>query len=130
MAMQAFQKWFYAAAVYNVVWGLVAMAFPQAIFQLTGSALSNYPSLMQCIGMMVMVYSLGYYYIAKDPERYASYVWIGLLGKTLGPIGFVWAALHHELPWGFGVINLFNDVLWLPAFWIFALRYARSPKSA
>ncbi|MFW5697286.1 MAG: alkyl hydroperoxide reductase [Fimbriimonadaceae bacterium] len=120
-------KWFYAAAVYNVLWGGFAILFPNLAFELSGAPLPQYPSLFQCIGMIVMVYALGYYYIARDPVRYAPFVWIGLLGKTFGPIGFVYAVWAGELPLVFGVNILFNDLIWWPAFWIFALRYARDP---
>lgn len=127
-SLRKFRAWFLAAAVYNVCWGLAAILFPHAIFDLTGMARSNYPSLFQCIGMMVLTFSLGYLLMARDPVRYASFVWIGLAGKTFGPIGFFIAATNRELSWSFGWTILFNDIVWHPVFWAFALKYAR-PKS-
>ncbi len=122
-----YRPWFFAATVYNLIWGVGAIIFPQLPFSLTGVPLLNYPSMFQCIGMMVMVYALGYWYLYKDPKKYANYIWIGLLGKTLGPIGFVYAYLQGELPLAFGVTLLFNDLIWWPAFWSFALKHARDP---
>ncbi|HRJ25974.1 MAG TPA: hypothetical protein PLO61_00515 [Fimbriimonadaceae bacterium] len=127
--LRGFRFWFLAAALYNVVWGVAVIFFPGAIFEAVGIAAPNYPSLFQCIGMMVMVYALGYWYLAIDPIRFAPFVWIGLLGKTFGPLGFLMAAAQGELPWAFGWTIVLNDLIWWPAFWAFAWRYARQPIS-
>ena len=49
--------------------------------------------------------------------------------EDLGPIGFVYSAATGTLPWSFGWICLFNDLIWWPVFWRFALRHAREPAS-
>ena len=87
--------------------------------------LPNYPALMQCIGMFVGVYGIGYLLVAIDPVRYGPFAWIGLLGKLLGPIGFVWSAATGRLPWAFGWINVTNDLMWLPVFVPFSIAIAR-----
>jgi hypothetical protein len=120
-----FRPWFYAATVYNFVWGTIVVLFPNLYFDLVGLLQPNYPALWQSVGMMVQVYAIGYWLIARDPVRYAPLVWVGLAGKTFGPLGFLWAATHGEIPWQFGYTLLLNDLIWWPAFWIFALRYAR-----
>lgn len=119
--------WFYSAAIYNLVWGAWVILFPKMFFDLVGMEPINYLPIWQGVGMMVMVYALGYYYIARDPERYGNLVWIGLLGKTLGPIGGVYGVLTGQLPLAFCWTFAFNDVVWWPAFWKFALTYARNP---
>lgn len=86
---------------------------------------SNYPALMQAIGMMVGVYAIGYALIALDPDRFGPFVYVGLLGKAFGPLGLVWAASQGQLPWRFGWINVFNDLIWLPAFTVFAVQVTR-----
>ena len=77
--------------------------------------------------MMVGVYGYGYYLLARDPQRYAAFIWIGLAGKTLGPIGFLYNVATGGLPWTFAWVCLFNDVIWWPAFWSFALKHADPP---
>ena len=123
---RGYRPWFYAAAVYNLVWGIVVLAAPGLAFDLLRMPQPNYPAIWQSVGMMVMVYALGYWLLARDPKRYAALIWIGLLGKTFGPIGFLWSALHGDLPWRFGFVCLTNDLIWWPAFWAFALRHART----
>jgi hypothetical protein len=80
---------------------------------------------VQVMGMMVGVYASGYYLLAREPKRYSGLIWIALAGKTLGPLGFVYSASTSALPWSFGWICLFNDVIWWPVFWKFALDHAR-----
>lgn len=122
---RGYRPWFYAAAVYNLIWGIVVVAAPGFAFDLLGMAQPNYPAIWQSVGMMVMVYALGYWLLARDPKRYAALIWIGLLGKTFGPVGFLWSAIHGDLPWRFGFVCLTNDLIWWPSFWMFALRHAR-----
>ena len=124
--MDRYKPWFYAAAIYNVLWGSLVVIWPHALFDLLGIPRPNYPALFQSIGMIVGVYALGYWLIARDPARFGPFVYVGLLGKIFGPIGFLFTALRGELPWAFGWINVMNDIVWLPVFLLFAreLRHA------
>jgi MFS family permease len=112
-----FPKWhrtlLKAAAVYNLVWGAVAIAFPMLLFKLVGmDPLPNYPELWQCIGMIVGVYGIGYWIAASDPVRHWPIVLVGLLGKIFGPIGFVQAVLADRFPLAMGLTILTNDLIW------------------
>ena len=124
---RAYRRWFYAAAIYNAVWGIAVVLFPGPILRLAGLESSDASPLVQVMGMMVGVYAYGYYLLARDPKRYCGLIWIGLAGKTFGPVGFVYSAATGTLPWAFGWICLFNDFIWWPVFWTFALTYAKRP---
>ena len=124
-----FKPWFYAAAAYNLAWGAWVVLFPEAIFNLIRMKAPEPIAIWQCVGMMVLAFAPGYWLIARDPHRYSALVWIGLLGKTLGPIGFVIAAVRGQLPWSFGSVLVLNDLMWHPAFWAFGLRFAGVPKN-
>jgi hypothetical protein len=71
-----------------------------------------WPQLWACIGMIVGVYGLGYLIAARDPARHWPIVLVGLLGKILGPIGFLDAATRGLLPWSMGFTILTNDLVW------------------
>lgn len=117
------------AAVYNLAWGSFVVFQPVTPFLWAGMTPPNYPSLVQCIGMIVGVYGIGYAIAATDPLRHWPIVLVGLLGKTFGPIGFVWAATRGELPWIAGFTILANDLVW----WIpfgFLLRRAWNSTAA
>ena len=114
-----YRPWFYAAAVYNLVWGAVAALFPNALFDLIGAARPNYEALWQVVGMFVLVYAPAYWWVGRFPSRHRHLIVIGLLGKLLGPIGFVWSAATGALPVLFGLTILTNDLMWWPAFGLY-----------
>lgn len=125
-AFTAYRRWFYAAAAYNMFWGAAVMLFPRALLDTAGVRDAAAVPLAQVVGMMVGVYAYGYYLLARDPLRYARLIWIGLAGKTLGPVGYLYSAATGSLPWTFGWVIVFNDLIWWPVFWRFAWRYGRS----
>ncbi len=118
-----------AAGVYNLVWGACAVAFPLAYFRWAGIEPPNYPQIWQCVGMIVGVYGIGYIIAARDPARHWPIVLVGLLGKVLGPIGFLPMAWNGVWPWRMGWINVTNDLIWLVPF-ILILRYAYKTEKA
>ena len=123
-----YRPWFYAAAAYNLLWGGAVVLAPAVFMQFAGLPASpEAVPFVQVMGMMVGVYAYGYYLLARAPRRYAGFIWIGLAGKTLGPLGFVSAVMAGTLPWTFAWVCVFNDLIWWPAFWSFALRHGRGP---
>lgn len=101
-----------AAAVYNLLWGTGVIFFPTTLFFAAGLEPPNYPSITQCLGMVIGVYGIGYGIAARDPLTHWPVVFVGLLGKIFGPVGFVWTASKGELPWSAGLIILTNDLMW------------------
>jgi hypothetical protein len=80
--------------------------------------------------MIVGVYGLGYLIAARDPLRHWPIVLVGLLGKILGPIGFLDAALRGQLPWSMGATILTNDLLWWIPFSMILWHAARAAQPA
>ncbi|HEV3077942.1 MAG TPA: hypothetical protein VHB47_26230 [Thermoanaerobaculia bacterium] len=116
---------FAAAAVYNVGFGLWAALFPRAFFLRCGMAPPTYPSIWACLGMVVGLYGLGYAYAAWRLDRAAPFIAIGLLGKLLGPVGWLLAVSHGEWPVRTVTLILFNDVVWWLPFGLFLLEGTR-----
>lgn len=114
-----------AAAIYNLAWGGFVILFPSLPFRLAGMEPPNYPAIVQCLGMIVGVYGVGYALAARDPVTLWPLVLVGLLGKILGPIGFVYAASIGEFPWVTGITILANDVAWWLPFLAILLHAAR-----
>ena len=122
-----------AAAAYNVLWGAFVVLFPLALFRLFGMEPPNYPELWQCVGMIVGVYGVAYAAAALDPLRHWPVVVAGLLGKILGPIGFVGAVVGGVFPAAFGLVIVLNDLIWWVPFSLILLqayRSNRAPKGA
>ncbi len=106
------RSWLIAAGIYNLVWGAVTIAFPNLLFDLTGIARPNYPSIWQCVGMIVGVYGIGYLIAANNPRIHWPIVLVGLLGKIFGPIGFAYSLMDGTFPPAFGLTILTNDLIW------------------
>jgi len=121
--------WLIAAGAYNVLWGAAMALAPVGTLRALGVSPSTtelWPQLWACIGMIVGVYGLGYLIAARDPARHWPIVLVGLLGKILGPIGFVGAAMQGQLPWSMGVTIVTNDLVWWIPFAMMLWHAARS----
>ncbi len=101
-----------SAAIYNLSWGALVILFPKAAFEWLGLEAPNYPCIIQCLGMVIGVYGIGYWIAARDAATHWPIVLVGFLGKVFGPIGFVYYAWRRELPWTMGATILTNDILW------------------
>lgn len=114
--MQRRQRWMQIsltlAGFYNLAWGTFIVLFPNALFTWAHMSLPLYPQIWQCVGMIVGVYGVGYLIAARNPLVHWPIVLVGLLGKVLGPIGFLSNAVHGLLPWVAGWVNVFNDLIW------------------
>ncbi|MEM8945214.1 MAG: alkyl hydroperoxide reductase [Planctomycetota bacterium] len=120
----------WAAAIYNIVWGVWAIFFPLAIFRWAEfEPLPSYPELWQCIGMIVGVYGVGYAIAARDPMRHWPIVMVGWLGKIFGPIGFVQAVWTERFPMKMGWTIVTNDLIWWVPFTLILLRALRHHRS-
>ncbi len=111
-----YRNWFYAAALYNLIWGTIVIFRPNFPFTLWDIPQPTDSVLWQVVGMFVLVYAPAYWWAGCHPETNYHFILIGLLGKLCGPIGFVWAVSQNQLPFAFGWIILFNDLIWWPAF--------------
>jgi small multidrug resistance pump len=114
------------AAIYNILWGSIVILFPHLFFDLAGMERTNYPEIWQCVGMIVGVYGVGYWLAAQDSVKHYPIVLVGFLGKILGPIGFAQALITGRFPFAFGIIILFNDLIWwVPFYKLLKQKYRR-----
>ena len=115
-ALAHFRPWLAAAAIYNLLWGSINIVFPDALFRFLRMPPPSYLALWQVVGMFVLVYAPAYGWAARRPSAHGHLILVGMLGKILGPIGFLWAVATGQLPLRFGLVILTNDLLWWPAF--------------
>jgi hypothetical protein len=100
------------AGIYNVFFGIWCILFPTSFFRLSGMELPNYPELWQCIGMIVGVYGIGYWIAASAPLRHWPIVLVGLVGKILGPLGFIGALISGRWTLSSVWLIVTNDLVW------------------
>ena len=108
-----------AAALYNIAFGLWAGLRPGAFFDLFGLDPPRYPSIWGCLGMVVGLYGLVYAWCAAHLDAGRPLVAIGLAGKVLGPIGWLFAVRSGELPARTFPLVLLDDLIWwIPFAWV------------
>jgi hypothetical protein len=123
--LASFAPWFYAAAAYNFAWGALVIIWPSLLFDLLGVETPNYLPIWQVVGMFVLVFAPAYWWAARFPDRYQLFIVVGMLGKLMGPAGFLWAVAFSDFPVEFGVTIITNDLIWYPAFLLYLTRAAR-----
>ena len=119
MNLERYQYWFYAAAIYNLLWGCLNIFVPKLYFGWIGMNPPTNLPMWQVVGMFVLVYAPAYWWAGRYPDRHYHLILVGLIGKVLGPIGFIWSIATGQLPLSFGWIILTNDLIWLPAFFLY-----------
>ena len=112
----AFPKWMkyvlILAGIYNILWGIVTVLYPDFYFKFSGMPAANYPEIWQCVGMIVGVYGIGYLIASVNPYKHWPIIFVGLLGKILGPIGYMNALMHDRFTLKAGLTNITNDLIW------------------
>lgn len=112
------------AAVYNIIWGVWVILFPQHFFHLVGMEPINHPMVWQGMGMVIGVYGLGYWWASYNPVKHWPIVAVGFLGKIFGPLGFLFNYVNGDTPGSFGYMLITNDLIWwIPFFMILKAAY-------
>ncbi len=112
----------WAAGFYNICWGIAVVCWPGKILKLLGMASMSYPEVWQYVGVLTGVYGIAYLLVAVSPLQNWPIIFIGLVTKLMGPVGFVYSARQGHLPWQFGWTVLGNDVIWWVPFGIILWR--------
>ena len=122
------KQFLHVAGIYNLAWGASVILFPNLAFDLVGMERPLYPMIWQCVGMVVGVYGVGYLAAARDPLTHWPITLVGFLGKVLGPIGFAWYLVQGAFPLTFGLVIIFNDLIWWVPFALILREAWRSGK--
>ncbi len=124
----------WVAGVYNLLWGGLAILAPASMLDWLGVTTDTVAiAFWQCIGMIVGVYGVGYLIAAKAPYLHWPLTLVGLLGKVLGPLGFLSAISSGTLPSSMFWTIVTNDLIWWAPFAAIlwgAVRYSHATDSA
>jgi hypothetical protein len=110
---------FLAAGLYNLGWGAFSVVDPHWLFRFAGMPPQNYPESFSCLGMVIGLYGLLYLEVARVPERGVLIAAVGLLGKLLGPAGWLYLVCTGRWPLATLVLCLTNDLIWWAPFGLY-----------
>lgn len=113
---------FILAGAYNILWGFYSALNPQWLFRFSGMPLQNHPEIFACLGMVVGLYGILYFEVARVPENGWLLAAVGMLGKILGPIGLARLIWTGQWPVSAAILSVTNDFLW----WIPFTLYLRN----
>ena len=120
MGHKTFYRWLFSlAGIYNIGWGIYSLVNPQWLFRFAGLPLERYPEIFACLGMMVALYGILYFEVARLPEKGWLLAAVGFLGKILGPLGWAWAVRRNHWPVSTGLLILTNDLIWWVPFAVY-----------
>lgn len=108
------------AACHCLLWGAFVILDPDrsaVVYGLQGELTDVF--LWQGTGLVIALLGVGYAIASFDPRRHYAVVLVGLLAKTLGPMGLLWSVWQGALPSDVLVLLPWNDLIWLlPFAWI------------
>ena len=119
---------FAAAGIYNIAWGVYCVIDPQWLFRLTGGATQDRAEVVSALGLVIGLYGLLYFAVARDLEHGWQIVGVGLAGKVLGPVGVAYAVAQGSWPASTFVVCLTNDFIWLMPFALYLYDVRRYSK--
>ena len=123
LPMIARRRWhravFVAAGIYNIAWGIFTVFDPQWIFRFASMTPLNHPEAFACLGMVIGLYGVIYWEVARCPERGFVLAAVGLTGKVLGPLGLAWNIYFGTWPLASALMCLTNDIIWWVPFGLY-----------
>lgn len=118
------------AGIYNILWGGWVILWPEWSLAAAGfPETTSAPAIWQCLGMVIGVYGIGYWIASNDPFRHWPIVFVGLLGKVLGPLGLAWIIWQGNLPISTARLVVLNDLIWWGPFAVILWNAARYEQS-
>ncbi|HRA90490.1 MAG TPA: hypothetical protein PK992_20530 [Planctomycetaceae bacterium] len=115
------------AALQCLIWGVFIILWPVKSSLVYGFAQPPVELfLWQGTGLVIVLFGIGYVIASTDPLQHWLIVLIGLLGKSLGPIGMIWSVYHGQVSSRVLYLIPINDLIWLIPFGLILQRVRRS----
>jgi small multidrug resistance pump len=106
----------WVAGAYNVLLGLNMVVLPEGGFEPLGMRQPDLLLFVQLVGLLVAVFGIGYFMVARWPLENRGVLLLGLIGKALVAIlGLAYVALG-KVPPVYLFVVLFSDVIYLAPF--------------
>lgn len=117
------------AGLQCLIWGVFIILWPARSSLAYGFA--QPPTelfLWQGTGLVIVLFGVGYVIASTNPSQHWVVVFIGLLGKSLGPIGMGWSIYHKQVAHKVLYLIPINDLIWLLPFGLILLSAWRTNK--
>jgi small multidrug resistance pump len=105
-------------AVFNVLAGLSMLANYHDTYKLIGMNKPDIHFPIQLVGILVGLFGVGYYLVAKNPIENRNILLLGFWSKLLGSCLGMTYVLMGRLPWTFVLVFFFADIIYLVPFYL------------
>ncbi len=105
------------AALNNVLAGVGMIIFYHEAFKLLGVPKPELNLPIQLVGVLVLLFGIGYWWAASDPVANRNVLLLGTWSKLLGSVLGVYYVARGDLPAVFLALLLVADVVYLPLFY-------------
>ncbi|MFN0055339.1 MAG: hypothetical protein ACKV0T_24600 [Planctomycetales bacterium] len=109
-------------AVFNVCAGLHMLIGYHETYEIIGMPQPEIQFPIQLVGILVALFGVGYYLVARHPLENRTVLLLGFWSKFLGSCLGTGYILLGKLPWRFALVFLFADVIYLPPFYLILRR--------
>lgn len=110
------------AACYNLLAGFSIACLYHENFRFLGVEKPRLLLFVQLTGVLVALFGVGYWLVARDPRRNANLLVLGWWSKALGSALGLWYVGKGQLPPVFVAILFVSDIIYLFPFWLILRR--------
>lgn len=113
------------AAVFNILAGLHMALLYHETYKIIGMNKPDLQFPIQLVGILVALFGVGYYLVARHPLRNRQMLMLGFWSKLLGSCLGTGYVVTGKLPLRFVAVYFFADVIYLPFFYLIMRRLNR-----
>lgn len=110
------------AAAYNVCAGLFMLIGYHETYKIIGMEKPEISFPIQLVGLLVGLFGVGYYLVARNPIENRTVLMLGFWSKFLGSCLGTGYVVLGKLPLQFVAVYFFADVIYLPPFYVILRR--------
>lgn len=111
---------------YNILAGFSMLVFYHEGYALLGIEKPSLVLPIQLVGVLVGLFGVGYWMVARDPAANRGVLLLGFWSKALGSVLGIYYVARGQLPPVFLVLLFFADIVYLLPFAIILRRIAKS----
>jgi hypothetical protein len=109
-------------AIYNILAGLHMLILRHETYKMIGMERPKIDFPMQLVGILVALFGVGYYMVARNPLENRNVLLLGFWSKFLGSCLGTYYVVRGILPPQFVLVYFFADVIYLPPFYLILRR--------
>jgi hypothetical protein len=107
MKREWLRPFFVVAALYDIVLGGLFLVAPGAIYARFGVTPANHPAYVQFAAAVVLIFGIGFWFVARSPERNRDVIKLGVLFKI------AYSGGGPRLRWFRGECGMFVPFAWI-----------------